>query len=102
MQPKEETVKYLSEDRIPVVAKLTIAILAVTVLFIPIALFLLVPMSKACLTITVFIFLVVFAFMMSLFAEVGVQEMFIGTATYGAVMVTFLGNMHNSGPASPT
>ncbi|MCJ1236784.1 hypothetical protein MMC14_004766 [Varicellaria rhodocarpa] len=102
IQPKEETVKYLSEDRIPVVAKLIIAILAVTVFFIPIALFLLVPMSKACLTITVFVFLVVFAFMMSLFAEVGVQEMFIGIATYGAVMVTFLGNMQNSVPASPT
>ena len=65
-------------------------------LFIPIALFLLVPMSKAYMAITVSVFLVVFAVMMSLFAEVGVQEVFIGTATYGAVMVTFLGNLQST------
>ena len=73
-------------------------VLAVVVLFTPIALFLLVPMSKACMCAILFVFLMVFAVMISLFAEVGIQEIFIGTATYGAVMATFLGNLQNVAP----
>ena len=38
----------------------------------------------------------IFSVMMSLLTEAGVQEIFVGTATYCAVLVTFLGNLQNS------
>ena len=94
----DERVEYLSKERITIFARLAIVFLAVSVLFIPVVLFLLTTMSRTWMSIVVLTFVFVFSIIMSLFTEAGVQEIFVGTATYCAVIVTFLGNLHNVGP----
>jgi hypothetical protein len=51
----------------------------------------LVSMSKAWMAIVVLAFVFSFSIIVSLLTEAGIQEIFVGTATYCAVLVTFLG-----------
>jgi hypothetical protein len=49
------------------------------------------------MAVVVLAFVFIFSGMVSLLADsVGVQEIFVGTATYCAVLVTFLGNLQNA------
>lgn len=93
----DERVEYLSKERITTFAKLAIVFLAVSVLFIPVVLFLLTTMSRTWMSVVVLTFVFLFSIIMSLFTEARVQEIFVGTATYSAVLVTFLGNLQNVG-----
>lgn len=92
----DSMVEIISTDRISTFARLIVVFLAVSVLFIPVILFLLTSMSRACMAIVVLAFDFIFAIMMSLLTTAGVPEIFVGTATYCAVLVTFLGNLQNS------
>lgn len=73
---------------------------AVLILFVPVILFLLVAMSKAWMAIVVLGFVFSFATMVSLLTEAGITEIFVGTATYCAVLVTFLGIQSSVGNGS--
>jgi hypothetical protein len=84
-------VEFFSTARISLFARLIAVFLAVVILFIPVILFLLVPMSKAWMAIVVLAFDFGFSVMVSLLTDAGIQEIFVGTATYCAVLVTFLG-----------
>lgn len=77
-------------------ANLIVVFIAVLILFVPVILFLLTPMSRAWMAIVVLTFVFVFSGMISLLTDAGVPEIFVGTATYCAVLVTFLGNLQNS------
>jgi hypothetical protein len=88
---KDSTIEFFSIARISLVARLIVVFLAVLVLFITVILFLLVPMGKACMAIVVLAFVFCFSAMVTLLTDAGIQEIFVGTATYCAVLVTFLG-----------
>jgi len=90
---QDSTIQLRSTDRIRKVARLFVVIFAVGVLFIPVILFFLTSMSRVSMAVVVLIFVFLFSFMTSLFSDAGVQEIFVGTATYCAVLVTFLGNL---------
>jgi hypothetical protein len=77
------------------VARLIVVFFAVTVLFVPVILFLLTPMSRAWMAAVVLAFVFIFAIMISLLTDADMQEIFIGTSTYCAVIVMFLGNLQN-------
>lgn len=74
-------------------ARLIAVFFAVVVLFIPVILFFLAPMSRVWMTMVVLSFDFIFSVMISLLTDAGDKEIFIGTATYCAVLVTFLGNL---------
>jgi hypothetical protein len=90
-------VQLFSVERVNIFARLIVVFLAVLVLFIPVILFFLTSMSRAWMSIVVLAFVFVFSIMMSLLTDAGMQEIFVGTSTYCAVIVTFLGNLQNSG-----
>jgi hypothetical protein len=48
------------------------------------------------MAVVVLSFVFVFSIMMSLLTDAGVQEVFVGTSTYCAVLVTFLGNLQST------
>lgn len=74
-------------------ARLMVVFFAVLVLFIPVILFLLTSMSRACMAVVVLAFVFIFSVMMSLLTDAGDKEVFVGTATYCAVLMTFLGQL---------
>ncbi len=78
------------------IARLIAVFFAVLVLFIPVILFFLTPMSRAWMAVIVLAFVFMFSVMISLATDAGDNEIFIGTATYCAVLVTFLGNLQGS------
>ena len=96
MQNRNSRVELVSTARISIFAKLIVVFFAVLVLFIPVILFLLTSMSRASMSVVVLSFVFIFSIMMSLLTDAGVQEIFVGTSTYCAVLVTFLGNLQNT------
>jgi hypothetical protein len=48
-------------------------------------------MGKAFMALVVLAFVFCFSAMVTLLTDAGIQEIFVGTATYCAVLVTFLG-----------
>jgi len=96
VQNRNSRVELVSTARISIFAKLIVVFFAVLVLFIPVILFLLTSMSRASMSVVVLSFVFIFSIMMSLLTDAGVQEIFVGTSTYCAVLVTFLGNLQNT------
>ncbi|KAE8444163.1 hypothetical protein EG329_000851 [Mollisiaceae sp. DMI_Dod_QoI] len=94
-ETEDSSVEFLSQARITAVARTFAVFFAVSVLFIPVNLFLLVPMSRACMAVVALVFVIAFSMIISLI-EATFQEIFVGTATYGAVLVTFLGNLQGA------
>ncbi len=94
-ETEDSSVEFLSQARITAVARTFAVFFAVSVLFIPVILFLLVPMSRACMAVVALVFVIAFSMIISLI-EATFQEIFVGTATYGAVLVTFLGNLQGA------
>ncbi len=92
---QDSSIEFFSTARISLVARLAAVFFAVLILFIPVILFLLVSMSKAWMAIIVLAFVFSFAIIVSHLTEAGIQEIFVGTATYCAVLVTFLGIQSN-------
>ena len=93
---QDSSVEFFSTARISIFARLIVVFLAVLILLIPVILFFLTSMSRASMTVVVLTFVFLFSVMVSLLTDAGVQEIFIGTATYCAVLVTFLGNLQNT------
>jgi hypothetical protein len=92
---KDPSVELFSTYRISIFAKLIVVFFAVLVLFVPVILFFLTSMSKAWMAVVVLSFVFIFSVMMSLLTDAGVQEVFVGTSTYCAVLVTFLGSLQS-------
>ncbi|KUJ14420.1 uncharacterized protein LY89DRAFT_784367 [Mollisia scopiformis] len=92
-QTKDTAVKYYCKARINILARLIAVFLAVIILFIPVILFFLTPMSRVWMAVVVLAFVFIFSVMISCVTDAGDKEIFIGTATYCAVLVTFLGNL---------
>jgi fatty acid desaturase len=88
---QDSSIAFFSTARISLVARLMAVFFAVLILFIPVILFLLVSMNKAWMAVVILGFVFSFAIIVSLLTEAGIQEIFVGTATYCAVLVTFLG-----------
>ncbi|PMD59944.1 uncharacterized protein K444DRAFT_529515, partial [Hyaloscypha bicolor E] len=87
------SVHFFATGRINILARLIVVFFAVSVLFIPVILFLLTPMSRGWMSCVVLVFVFIFSAMISLLTEAGMSDIFIGTATYCAVIVMFLGNL---------
>ncbi|KAH8663439.1 hypothetical protein BGZ60DRAFT_529714 [Tricladium varicosporioides] len=92
-QDEDAVVKFFSIARIKMFARLTAVFFAVFVLFIPVILFFLTPMSRGWMAVVVLAFDFIFSVMISMLTDAGDKEIFVGTATYCAVLVTFLGNL---------
>ncbi|KAH6716250.1 hypothetical protein BKA61DRAFT_340423 [Leptodontidium sp. MPI-SDFR-AT-0119] len=92
-QSKDPAVKFYCDARIKMFARLIVVFFAVLVLFIPVILFILTSMSRAWMAVIILAFVFIFSVMMSLLMDAGDKEMLVGTATYCAVLVTFLGNL---------
>ncbi|CZR64320.1 uncharacterized protein PAC_14218 [Phialocephala subalpina] len=90
---RDSEVKFYCTARINTIARLIAVFFAVLVLFIPVILFFLTSMSRAWMAVVVLAFDFIFSVMISLLTDAGDKEIFVGTATYCAVLVTFLGNL---------
>ncbi|KAF8852360.1 hypothetical protein BDZ45DRAFT_730216 [Acephala macrosclerotiorum] len=92
-QSRDSAVKFYCKARINMLARLMAVFSAVIILFIPVILFFLTSMSRPWMTVVVLAFDFIFSVVISLLTDAGDKEIFIGTATYCAVLVTFLGNL---------
>ncbi|KAH8779613.1 hypothetical protein BGZ57DRAFT_889339 [Hyaloscypha finlandica] len=63
------------------------------ILLSPVYLLFLVPMSHLMMAITSTSFIILFAIIMTVVAEGRIYEVFVGTATYAAILIMFLGNI---------
>jgi len=70
------------------------------VLLVPVFLLFLVPMSRLLMVLTSTGFILLFVLIMSAVTEGRVYEVFVGTASYGAVLIMFLGNISQNSPGS--
>jgi hypothetical protein len=95
-QSQDSVVKLYCTGRIRIFARLIAVLIAVLVLFIPVILFLLTSMNRACMAVVVLSFVFIFSVVISMFTDARDKEIFVGTATYCAVLVTFLGNLQSS------
>ncbi|CZR51636.1 uncharacterized protein PAC_01513 [Phialocephala subalpina] len=84
-------VDQYSEARVGLLTRIIAVFLAVCILLIPVMLLFLVDMSKQAMAWLVFVFVLAFCGMISVMTEAKVQDIFIATAAYAAVLVTFLG-----------
>jgi hypothetical protein len=66
------------------------------VLLIPVFLLFLVPMSRLNMAVTSSSFIFLFILIMSIIAEGRIYEIFVGTATYAAILIMFLGNISSA------
>jgi hypothetical protein len=92
-QTQDAEVAFYSVSRITTIARLLVVFFAVLVLFIPVILFLLTSMNRGCMAVVVLAFCFIFSVMMGLLTPAADKEIFVGVATYCAVLVTFLGNL---------
>jgi putative effector of murein hydrolase LrgA (UPF0299 family) len=88
-------IEFFPTARISRVAGLITVVFAMLMLFIPVIVFFLVSMSRAWIAIIVLILCLSFSTIVSLLTNGGIQDkvIFVGTATYCAVLVTFLNNV---------
>ncbi|KAG9229597.1 hypothetical protein BJ875DRAFT_522616 [Amylocarpus encephaloides] len=94
----DEGIQAFSVHKIALGAKWLSVCVAVTILLIPVFLLFLTRTSSAETVVMVLLFVLAFASIMSL-AGASVVSLFIGTCTYCAVLVTFLGNIRSGNSA---
>ncbi|KAF8850126.1 hypothetical protein BDZ45DRAFT_207642 [Acephala macrosclerotiorum] len=92
----DKQVQFFSSAKLALFAKFLTICVAITILLIPIFLLSLVEMSKVVTLIVVLIFVLTFATLMSLLTAAGPESIFVGTCTYSAVLVVFLGNVQGA------
>lgn len=92
----ESNVEYYSGERVTLFARICMVFFAVIILYVPVALFLLISMNRICMAIVVLAFVFAFSIIVSLLPEARIMDIFVGSATYCAVLVTFLGNLQRS------
>ncbi|CAG8979744.1 hypothetical protein HYALB_00013488 [Hymenoscyphus albidus] len=90
---KEKDVHVFSSQKIEFWARIVLVCVASTILLIPIFLLYLLELSDTLAAATALIFVLAFATMISILTEGKVDTVFVGTSTYAAVLVTFLGNI---------
>jgi hypothetical protein len=83
-------VEFFCQSRINSIARLGAIFFAISLLLVPLTIFLLVSMSKPCMIAVILAFVLIFSLVISVFFEANFQEIFISTATYCAVLVTVL------------
>ncbi|RDL37021.1 uncharacterized protein BP5553_04454 [Venustampulla echinocandica] len=105
--PKERSktqdpfVTHYSPSRLTWLVKSITVSLAVGILFVPVYLLFLVPMSRAMMAGISSIFVFAFAVLLSVITDAKMQEVFAGSAAYAAVLITFLGNIDNLAGSRP-
>ena len=90
---QDPIVDEYSKGRVHFLARLMVVFFAVILLFVPVILFLISDMGRAVMAVVVLAFVSMFSISISLLTDAQLPEIFIGTATYCAVLVTFLGNL---------
>ncbi|KAH7413463.1 hypothetical protein BKA64DRAFT_771575 [Cadophora sp. MPI-SDFR-AT-0126] len=98
---KDSIIKQYSLASVTIAAKLCSVLLAVSILIIPVFILMWGPNTKASVSVTVIVSVLIFAALMTLFTKATVQVVLMGTAAYCAVLATFLGNIHDR-PATAT
>jgi hypothetical protein len=76
-----------------VIAKLLALSVAVIILIIPVLLFYLKQMNDGARAGIILVFVLSFGILMSLFTKARLESILVGTCTYCAVLVTFLGSV---------
>ncbi|KAE9380011.1 hypothetical protein N431DRAFT_324088, partial [Stipitochalara longipes BDJ] len=89
----DQSVSYYSTSRLGAVVQFLMVCTIMGVLLIPVFLLFLVPMSHPMMALTSTSFIFLFAIIMTVVAEGRVYEIFVGTATYAAILIMFLGNI---------
>jgi len=91
---------YYSDNRLGTFIKMLIAFIAVALLMVPVWVLIFVHMSPTMMCLTVLLFVCAFLTLLSLFTVVKRQDIFLGGATYCAVLVVFLGTLqsHSTNP----
>ena len=90
---ENQAANYFNSEKLGSLAKTVTVFSAVLVLYIPVILFMMTPMTRTSMAGVVLVSVFVFSAMMSVQKRCEVHDLFIGTATYCAVLVTFLGNI---------
>ncbi|KAG9237275.1 hypothetical protein BJ875DRAFT_521129 [Amylocarpus encephaloides] len=90
---KNNRVHTFSRTKTAFVAKIFALVIAYAILILPVILLYLTPMSDGARAGIVLIFVPAFGVFMSLFIKAKVEAVFVGTCTFCAVLVTFLGNV---------
>ncbi|KAE8441481.1 hypothetical protein EG329_004905 [Mollisiaceae sp. DMI_Dod_QoI] len=93
---EDDYVDQYSVKRVSIFNRVIAVFLAICILLIPVMLLFLVEMSKQAMAWIVFVFVLAFCCMVTVTTEAKVQDIFISTAAYAAVLVTFLGNLNHS------
>lgn len=93
MPTLDQSVSYYSPSRLGGVVQVLMVSTIMGVLLIPVYLLFLVPMSHLMMAITSTAFIFLFAIIMTVVAEGRIYEIFVGTATYAAILIMFLGNI---------
>jgi hypothetical protein len=91
---KNPQVLTLSPNRKVIARRITAVALSVGLLLTPVFLLFLVAMPRFAMVLTVFGWVLAFSIVLSLVSEARTQDLLVGTAAYGAFLVTFLGNMN--------
>lgn len=89
----DSQVHFFSRGKIALLSKILALCVVASVLLIPMFLFTLITFSGAMEAVIVLLFVLTFAVVLSLFTTASVESLFVGTCTYAAVLVTFLGNI---------
>ncbi|KAH8799915.1 hypothetical protein F5882DRAFT_514544 [Hyaloscypha sp. PMI_1271] len=93
MPTLDQSVSYYSPSRLRGVVQVLMVSTVMGILLIPVYLLFLVPMSHLMMAITSTAFIILFAIIMTVVAEGRIYEIFVGTATYAAILIMFLGNI---------
>ncbi|KAK0110099.1 hypothetical protein ONS95_002755 [Cadophora gregata] len=86
-------VTYYSATLLKIWGGLFLVLTTVGILLTPVFLLFLVPMSRSWMAVTASIFIVLFSIVVSVVTGAHVYNVFVSTATYSAIVVTFLGNI---------
>ncbi|KAH9224954.1 hypothetical protein DL95DRAFT_452680 [Leptodontidium sp. 2 PMI_412] len=86
-------VTYYSQKQLESFAGYLLIGTTVVTLLLPVFLLFLVPMSRILMCFTASVFVIALACLLFVVTKGNVYRVFIGTATYGAVLVVFLGNI---------
>lgn len=106
-------VTYYSQKRISAAAKSLSVFIAVAILTVPVSVFLLVPLDRAWMSVTVLLSVLIFSTLLSLSTKIKAKDVLLGSAawvnlqsvlrhcwffhSYCAVLATFLGNLPTTG-----
>jgi len=95
----EDRVNYYSNRALEYGGRFLLVLALVAFLLIPVLLLFLLEMNRGKMAMIASVAIVSFALFLSALPRVGEYEFFVGTATYGAVLIMFLGNISQCGTA---